>query len=318
VTQPPVWRVYAALVVASLLWGSLYTAAKPAVEATGPMQVTLCRVALAFLCLAPIALARGGANVMLAPLRSHWRAVVLLGVLNFAGSQILALNALVYLPASVNGVLNNTHPLWVAIGTALIFRMQRSKMLVVGSLVALLGVFVIFAPDVVRTNSVRSISPIGVVLSLAGSGVIAIGTVLGRRIMPGNDPLAVSSLASAAALIPVIWLTLANGGLQPIVEADNNIKALLVYVGVGCTAINFALWYYGLKHMSAAGASAFQYLIPPIGVALAAIVLGEPVTFSLLLGTVCILVGLAATQLAVEAPVPAQGTVYSGTKRSFD
>jgi len=204
--------------------------------------------------------------------------------------------------ASVNSVLNNTHPLWVAIGTALIFKMRRSRMLVVGSLIALLGVIVIFAPDVLQTNAAQSISPMGVALSLAGSGVIAIGTVLGRRIMPGNDPLAVSALASAAALPPVIALTLASGGLQPILDADTSTKALLVYVGVGCTAINFALWYYGLKHMSAAGASAFQYLIPPIGVALAAIFLGEPVTLSLLLGTVCILAGLAATQLPVEGP----------------
>ena len=303
------WRVYAALIVASLLWRSLYTAAKPAVEATGPMQVTLCRVTLAFLCLAPIAFARGGANAMLTPLKSHWRAILLLGVLNFAGSQILALNALVFLPASVNSVLNNTHPLWVAIGTTLLYSARRPALLLGGSLVALAGVFVIFAPDLLRSTSAEPISPVGVALSLAGSGVIAIGTVLGRRIMPGNDPMAVTALGSGAAVLPVLALTLASGGVQPIVEADGQIKALLVYVGVGCTAINYALWYYGLKHMPAAGASAFQYLIPPIGVFLAAIFLGEPITVSLLLGTVCILVGLFATQAAM----------YSvRTKRSFD
>ena len=71
-------------------------------------------------------------------------------------------------------------------------------------------------------------------------------------------------------------------------------------LGIGCTATNFALWYYGLKHLSAAGASAFQYLIPPIGVALAATFLGEPITATLLVGTACILLGLAATQLASQ------------------
>jgi drug/metabolite transporter (DMT)-like permease len=272
------------------------------------MQVTLSRVTLAFLCLAPLALARGGPQVMRAPLRAHWRAIVLLGVLNFAGSQILALTALIFLPASVNSVLNNTHPLWIAIGTALLLPSRRPTLLVVGSLIALTGVIVIFAPDVLRSTSAQAISPIGVTLSLAGSGVIALGTVLGRHIVPGHDPVAVAALGMAAAIPPVLALTLVSGGLQPILDADASTRSLLLYVGIGCTAVNVALWYYGLKYMSAAGASAFQYLIPPIGVVLAAIFLGEPLTLSLLLGTLCIVLGLAATQVAM----------YSGTKRSFD
>jgi drug/metabolite transporter (DMT)-like permease len=293
-----VWRVYLALVVASFLWGSLYTAAKPAVSATGAVQVTLCRVVLAFVCLTPIVLARGGPRLLLLPVERHWRAILVLGVLNFGASQLLALSALNFLPASVNGVLNNTHPLWVAIGSALLARPNRPGLLVIGSAIALLGVCVIFLPDVLSTNLASGIAPAGVGLALAGSGVIALGTVIGRRVMPGNDPLAVSALASGAAVIPVGAITLASGGLMPILAADPDIKLELLYVGVGCTAINFALWYYGLKHLSAAGASAFQYLIPPIGVVLAAVFLGEPITTMLVLGTACILAGLATTQIA--------------------
>jgi drug/metabolite transporter (DMT)-like permease len=295
--------VYLALVVASFLWGSLYTAAKPAVSATGAVQVTLCRVVLAFACLSPLVLVRGGPTMLLRPLVRHWRAIVVLGALNFGASQLLALSALNFLPASVNGVLNNTHPLWVAIGTTLLARPARPGLLIVGSAIALVGVCVIFLPDVLSTNVASGITPMGVALALAGSGVIALGTVMGRRVMPGNDPLAVSALASGAAIIPVGAITLASGGLEPIFAAAPDIQLGLLYVGVGCTAINFGLWYYGLKHLSAAGASAFQYLIPPIGVALAAIFLDEPITTSLVLGTACILLGLAATQLASRSRV---------------
>src|SRR5207248_3784017 len=105
-SAPPHWRVYLALVLASVLWGSLYTAAKPAVSVTGAVQVTLCRVVLACICLTPLVLVRGGPLMLLKPLHSHWRAVVLLGLLNFGASQMLALSALNFLPASVNGVLN--------------------------------------------------------------------------------------------------------------------------------------------------------------------------------------------------------------------
>jgi len=290
------WRVYLALVVASALWASLYTAAKPAVELTGAAPVMLCRVTLAFVCLSPLVLARGGVGPVRDQLRVHWRGIVLLGLLNFGLSQLLALSALNYLPASVNGVLNNTHPLWVAIGTAAFFPPRQPGLLVAGSLIALVGVVFVFLPDL--ASGVSGISTLGVALSLAGSGVIAIGTVIGRRVMHGSDPMTVSALASGAAIPPVLLLTLGSGGLAPIFDAPVSIKLLLVYVGVGCTAINFALWYYGLKHLPAAAASGFQYLIPPIGVALAAIFLQEPISAALLVGTGCILLGLAATQIA--------------------
>ena len=290
------WRVYLALIVASALWASLYTAAKPAVAATGAAQVTLCRVTLAFVCLSPLVLVRGGFAPVRAQLAAHWRGIVVLGLLNFGLSQLLALSALNFLPASVNGVLNNTHPLWVAIGTTVFFPPRQPVLLVAGSLLALVGVTFVFLPDLV--SGVSDISAVGVALSLAGSFVIAIGTVIGRRVMHGSDPMTVSALAGGAAIVPVLIITLASGGLAPIFEAPTAIKLLLVYVGVGCTAINFALWYYGLKHLPAAAASAFQYLIPPFGVVFAAVFLQEAVTAALLLGTVCILLGLAATQIA--------------------
>ncbi len=292
-------RVYAALTMASVLWGSLYTAAKPAVAEAGAFQVTLCRVVLAFVCLAPIVLMRGGSHALVATWRAHWRGIILLGLLNFAGSQILALSALNYLPASVNGVLNNMHPLWVALGTALLFAPPRPRMLIGGSLVALVGVGLVFLPDLL--SAAGTVTTLGVGLALAGSVVIAVGTVIGRRVMQGSDPLAVSALASAAAILPVTAIVLLNGGLRPIADAPGDIKLLLVYVGVGCTAMNFALWYYGLKHLPAASASAFQYLIPPVGVALAAIFLGEPISLALVAGTALILTGLAVTQRSLPA-----------------
>ena len=63
-------------------------------QLTGAVQVTLCRVVLACVCLSPVALARGGPVMLLKPLHSHWCAIILLGLLNIGASQLLALSAL--------------------------------------------------------------------------------------------------------------------------------------------------------------------------------------------------------------------------------
>src|SRR5205823_9055262 len=138
------WRVTLALIVASLLWGSLYPAAKPALAATGPMQVTFCRVLLAFVSLGALILLRSGPGLLVQQLRAHWRAVLVLGIFNFAVSQILAMSAQSLLPASVNGLLNNSHSLWVSIASALFYPPRRPGLLAGGSVVAILGVVLVF------------------------------------------------------------------------------------------------------------------------------------------------------------------------------
>lgn len=293
------WRVTLALVAASLLWGSLYPAAKPALAATGPMQVTFCRVCLAFIALSLVILLRGGPGLLVRELRAHWRAVLVLGLFNFSVSQILAMWAQTLLPASVNGLLNNTHPLWVALASVAFYPPRRPGLLIAGSVVALVGVGLVFLPDLAFGAAAgAALSPLGIVLSLAGSAVIAVGTGVGRRVMLGGDPLAITTLALGAAILPMTALTLVNGGFDSILHATGEVQLLLLYLGIGCTAVNFALWYYGLKHTSAAAASAFQYMIPPTSVAIAVVFLHEQITLALGLGTVCILLGLVATQIA--------------------
>src|SRR5207244_6206580 len=130
---------------------------------------------------------------------------------NFAVSQILPMLAQAVLPASVNGLLNNTHPLWVAITSAVFYPPPRPGLLVIGSAVALFGVALVFLPDLIGgAVAGATLSPLGMALSLAGSGVIAIGTGVGRRVMVGGDPLAITTLALGAAILLMTALTLAN------------------------------------------------------------------------------------------------------------
>jgi drug/metabolite transporter (DMT)-like permease len=309
-------RSYLALVVAAVLWGSLYPAAKPAVAAVGGIQVSLCRAALACLTLSALLWLRGDGALLWRHLRDRWRGILALGLLSFSGSSILAMLATGLLPASVNGLLNNTHPLWIALGTAAFFAPRRPWLLVGGSVLALAGVGLVFWPGPGASVGVGPLSLLGVAVSLGGSGVIALSTVVGRRVMPGADPLAISALASGMGLPPLLALSFAFGGLGPLVQAAEPIKLLLVYLGVGCTAVNFTLWYFGLKHLPAAQASAFQYLIPPVGVVLSALWLGEPITAGLVGGGALILTGLVATQSAISSrrPLPDPAPMPAGPR----
>ncbi|MGH2460287.1 MAG: DMT family transporter [Chloroflexota bacterium] len=302
------WRSYAAAIVASILWGSLYPAGKPAIAVVGPMQVALCRAILACLTMGLLVAMRGDARTFGRHLRKRWRGILGLALTSFFGSSLLAMLALGLLPASIIGLLNNTSPLWLAIGTALFFPPRRPLILIIGSLAAFGGVGLIFFPDLLHGSLAvpPSMNPLGIIFALGGSCVIATSTVLGRNVMRGGDPVAISALASGAAVPLLGALVLLNGGPGPILTAPLEVKLLLLYVGIGCTACNFTLWFYALQHLPAAQAAAFQYLIPPISVLLSALTLGEPLTLALVVGGSLIVCGLVATQgagtRAVRAP----------------
>ncbi len=296
------WRSYAAVIAASFLWGSLYPAGKPAVAAVGPMQVAFCRAFFAFLTLGVIVFLRGEGRSLVGQIRDRWLGIGALALMSFSGSSIIAMIALGLLPASVNGLLNNTHPLWVALGTAAFLSPPRPRLLIAGSLIALAGVGVVLFPDLSTTGfgGSHALNPLGVALSLVGSLVIAGSTVVGRQVMRKGDPIAISAIASGAAVPLLVVLVVTNGGFAPIFAATMTVKLLLLYVGVGCTAMNFALWFYGLQRLPSAQASAFQFLIPPIGVAMSSIALGEVVSLGLVVGGGLILCGLIATQIGTS------------------
>jgi drug/metabolite transporter (DMT)-like permease len=264
------------------------------------MQVAFCRVALAFLTLGFIVVLRNSPAALLVQLRGRWLGILALSLVSFAASSAIAMVALGLLPASINGLLNNTHPLWVSIGTAAFFAPRRPVLLLAGTAVAFAGVGLVLFPDLSfsELGGPSALNPLGVALSLLGSVMIAGSTVLGRQVMRKGDPIAISALASGAAVPFLLALVQMNGGFAPIVAAPLTVKLLLLYVGVGCTAINFTLWFFGLQRLPAAQASAFQFLIPPIGVALSSIALGEVITAGVIVGGGLILCGLVATQAA--------------------
>jgi drug/metabolite transporter (DMT)-like permease len=306
-TRSGLWKSYVAVIVAAILWGSLYPAGKLPVAAVGPLQVAFCRTFLAAIALLSIAVVRGNARSLVTQARTRWRGIVGISFMSFSGSSVIAMIALGMLPASVNGLLNNTHPLWIALGTAAFVAPRRPALLVVGSLLALVGVGLVFFPDlsVASIAGPNALDPQGVLLSLFGSGVIAASTVLTRQVMKNGDPIAITALASALG-VPFVGILVAfHGGFGPIFAASGLVLLLLLHVGIGCTALNFALWFYGLQRLPAAQASAFQYLIPPVGVLISSIALHESLTAGLIVGGGLILVGLLATQVATSERPPA-------------
>ena len=145
---------FVAAVLACLGWSSLYTAAKLAMREVTGLMVAFDRTTVACLVLTFIVIVRAGgvrpgvAHLVTTARSARWGAVEL-GLVNFAGTSVLAMTAQQYLPASVNGLVNNLAPLWLSIWAATTGGALRPLLLVAGSAIAAGGVGAVLLGDAI-------------------------------------------------------------------------------------------------------------------------------------------------------------------------
>src|SRR5271157_5494739 len=96
----------ARLLLLAGLWGGSFAFMRVAVPAMGPLWLAFFRVALAFVALLALAVARRSVP----PLRARWRDYVFIGVVNSALPFALFCFAEQYLGAGVAAILNATSP----------------------------------------------------------------------------------------------------------------------------------------------------------------------------------------------------------------
>ena len=262
-------------------------------EGITPAQVALARLGLAALTMLVVA-ALTGRLARLARLRARdLLAVALIGFCGYFLAIYLSLRGLELLPASMNSLLANASPLFVALLTALVMHHWPSRRALLGLLAGFVGVAILILS---RGQDGGEIALVGVLLSMTSSLTWAVYTTLGRWSTTRVDPMLVTLIASAVSVPPLAALAVAEGRLDVLIAAPPVALLGLVWMGVVATGLTFLVWTAALRHLPAASVAAYSYLIPAFGVLFAFLVLGEQPTPLFLLGGALILAGVAAAQ----------------------
>jgi len=287
----PLFRAYVAMFVAAFFWGSLPVASKAVVAFVPPAQQSFVRTLSAFVVLTAFCLLVAGPGPLRAALRNP-RDLTIQGFLSFCASSLTSLMALQYISASLQAVLVSTFPVLLAL-TGL---REGGARLVVGSAIALVGIVAVVGGDDPTQILAGAIDLRGVGLSLLTALFIAGSQLWGQRTARRGDPMGTTAMAAGAGTPMLAAIVLFNGDLGAPLEAPGWALWVLAYLGLFCTALNFGLWFWALKYVSAAKAAPIQYLSTPISVLLAWWFLGERLTLGLLVGTLLVLAGVWLTQ----------------------
>jgi drug/metabolite transporter (DMT)-like permease len=276
-----------AVVVTVLAWASAFVAIRAVGASYEPGPLALGRLLVGALAL--------GAAVLLgrrwvAPTAREWALVVLCGIAWFAVYNV-ALNAAEQrIDAGTTAMLVNVGPILIALFAGLLLGEGFPRRLLIGAGVAFLGVLLVGA----ATADTDSADVLGVVLCLVAAVTYAVGVLAQKPVLRRLPAVQVTFLACAVGAIACLPYTPAL--LADLAAAPAGATAGLVYLGVVPTALAFSAWAYALARMDAGRLGVTTYAVPPVTIALSAVLLGELPPWLALVGGVVCLVGVGLSQ----------------------
>lgn len=282
-----------------------------AVAAFWGMNVVAMRVAGRYVPPLTTAMARsvfGGAVLLLIARRSgadwprgrvEWTGIAWIALLMTGLSTACLFLAARNAPAGLVSIFSNTMPLFVALSAPILLSEHVTRRAALGLAVGLCGT-VIVAWRAIEGE----IKAIGVVFGLLGALTAALGSVMYKRhAMPRLDRLMV---VAVQLLLSSVLL-----GAMSIPDDRSNLSypwqffLSFVYLSLLGLALSFVFWSELLRRGSGLQASAVAYLSTVLGVLFGAVLLGERLSWAVLVGGVIAIVGVALVQSAPTAPAVA-------------
>jgi drug/metabolite transporter (DMT)-like permease len=275
----------AAIGVTVLLWASAFVAIRHVGHEISGGPLALGRLLVAAAVLGAVVAARGRRTRAGTgwPPRAGWPRLAVVGVAWLALYNVALNEAERRVDAGTAAMLVNVGPILIAVLAGLLLGEGFPRRLVAGTLVAFAGAALIG----VATSTGGGADPWGVLLCLVAAAGYAVGVVAQKPLLAGASALHVTLLATLVGA--VACLPYAGGLVHDVRTADPATVGWLVYLGVGPTALAFTTWAYALARSSAGRLGAATYLVAPVVVAMAWLLLAEtPPPLALLGGALCL------------------------------
>ncbi|HUQ75295.1 MAG TPA: DMT family transporter [Burkholderiales bacterium] len=218
--------------------------------------------------------------------------VVGMGLLGIAVYNSLFSAGLARVEASRAALIVTTNPAFTALLAVLFLKERIGRSRVAGIVLSVLGALWVLCRGDPRALLHLDFGAGEMILVLC-IFIWSTYTIVGRVALSTLSPLAMTAYVMAAGTLPLAvpaWFQ--HASLDAVTGRS---WAALVYLVVFGTIIPF-LWYSeGVKALGAARASQFISLVPPLAVAQGVLILGEPFTPALGVGTALVVAGLYLT-----------------------
>jgi drug/metabolite transporter (DMT)-like permease len=259
----------ALLLATTIGWGLNWPAMKLLLAELPVLSTRAAGGGLGFAVLLAVALAR---RESLAVPVALWPRLVLVSLLNVTAWMGLASFSLLWLSAAEATIVCYTMPVWAVLMAWAILGERPGPARIAGLVLALSGLGLLVLG---QGLSVGLDKAPGVALGLGSAVLFSLGTVVTKRWPLALPPTAGAVWQIGVGIAPLALLALA---FDPPGFGALSLQgwALIAYGGVFALGLCYLSWFAALRRLPASLASLGTLLTPMVGVAGAAIVLGEP------------------------------------------
>ncbi|BBD08774.1 DMT family transporter [Desulfovibrio ferrophilus] len=215
---------------------------------------------------------------------------VALGTCIYPLQSICFLSALKYITASTTTLILYFYPICVTLLSAVLFKMRLDRKVIISLVIVTTGCALVF-----YDAFSQSVSSMGLAYALGAMAIFSLYLVASQVILKDEPPLTVCLYVLAAAT--VVFTILA--GPPKLAEMTWPKATLALAFGFFPTLLAVSLLYTAIDLVGSAYTSIFSTMEPVTTVALAFLVLGEPIAPWQLAGAACIIAGIVLPNLGL-------------------
>ncbi|HBM41980.1 DMT family transporter [Sulfitobacter pontiacus] len=272
----------------AVMWSSAFTSARIIVADASPLMALSARYLISGLIGVGVALALGQ-TWRLTP--AQWRATIIFGVLQNAVYLGMNFVAMQTVQASLAAIIASTMPLLVGLATWLFLGEKLKPLGIAGLIAGVIGVAIIMGARISGGVDLTG-------LLLCGVGVVALSaaTLLVRGATSGGNFLMVVGLQMLVGCVALSIATLLFE--TPHISPSWPLALAFLYTCLVPGLLATVVWFWLVNRIGATRAATFHFLNPFFGVAIAWLLLGEPLGVQDIIGVAVIALGILAVQVS--------------------
>lgn len=257
-------------VLSVLLFGASFVAIKIALKQVDPLALIPMRFGLGLLILWPLLLTRGPFKP---PSAAEMVRTASIGGLSILFNQWFQAWAMLRANATTASWLSALAPVFMALLAWILLRERINTWQWVGIMLAMCGALLVSGTD--PASALGSAGWVAPALLIFSAFAWAVFSVYGKAESLRTSPLRATVLAMSWAFVFSLILGVFSGRSRVLAGWQAGTWQALLFLGIGCTGIAYALYFYALSVAQTALVAALQYLEPIITVVLAFFLLGE-------------------------------------------
>jgi drug/metabolite transporter (DMT)-like permease len=286
-------RVWLALAVVYLVWGSTYLGIDLAVRTIPPFLMAAVRFLIAGGLLYAWAIRRGDRDDR--PTPRQWLSAFLIAAPMLAVGNAAVGWAEQTLDTGTASLIIASVPLWMALLDRLFYGQRLARVVVAGLVVGFGGVGLLVAPG--GSNGFSRAAVVLVFSSLAW----AIGSLYSRQAPQPNRPLVAAAMQMLAGGLILTVVAAVSGELGDVHPSQISLESWLglAYLVAAGSLLAFTAYMWLLRNAPTTLVGTYAYVNPFVAVLLGTLVLDEPLGWRTLVGGGIVIVAVA---LIVRAP----------------